>query len=147
MPKFVIRCLPILLIGCTLGVIGCTENKPEPPIPIVQPSGPPETEAEKKVRTHAWWTREIAPERLKWLVGEIQNCPPGKTFVFDSIGHQNARITTSDIRDEVGVGPQTGVPNPAWVSVRGGGWSKERVLTELTKALDEAMERRQPKGK
>lgn len=129
-------------------LIGCSEEKPDPPImlDLNKQVGPPETELEKQVRTHGWWTDRVDLERVRLLVGQAQECPPGKTFVFDSRAFQNVRIVTSEIREDVGMAAQTGVPSPAWISVRDSGrWSKEKMLGELVNALDAALERRNGK--
>jgi len=121
---------------------GCQDNAGPAPPAVVQPAAPAETDAERQVRTHAWWAEPLAPERLQWLVAEVRATDPGRTFIFDSRAHQNARMTTAAIREPVGVG-EAGIPRPAWVSVRGGQrWTTEKALAELLAALDEAAERR-----
>ncbi len=128
---------------------GCSDaTRPGPgdgPPAVVPATDPAETALERQVRTHRWWTAPLAPERLRWLVGEVQATDPGRTFIFDSRGFQNARMATSAIRRPEDVA-ESGVPSPAWVSVRGGQrWAKEKALAELLTALDEAAERRSPK--
>ena len=128
-----------------LGLAGCSDAKPAtgtPAVPAIQPPGPPETELEKQVRTHAWWTEPVTLSQVNWLVGEVQSTRPGKTFIFDGRAFQHARMTTSDIREPVGIA-QAGVPSPAWIHVHGQQSSREQTLSAILKSLDEAMERRQ----
>ena len=105
---------------------------------------PNEPAAEKRARTHAYWQEPLAPERFRWLIGEIQNTPPGRSFIFDRRAHQNARMATSAIRKPEDVA-EAGIPQPAWVNVRGQ-WSREKAVAELLDALDEAVKRRSGQG-
>ena len=128
-----------------LGLAGCSDAKPAtgtPGVPAMQPPGPPETDLEKQVRTHAWWTEPVTSSKVNWLVSEVQSTRPGKTFIFDSRAFQNARMTTSDIREPVGIA-EAGVPSPAWIHEHSQQSSRELTLSAILKSLDEAMERRQ----
>lgn len=126
---------------------GCNDSKPaddwQPKSQPVNPENPNEPPAEKAVRTHAYWSATISPDSLTWLLKEIQNTRPGRTFIFDRRAYQNAFMDTASIRKPEDV-RQSGIPEPAWVSVTGQ-WSREKALQKLTEALDEAVQRRNGK--
>jgi len=136
--------LVLLVAGIMAFTAGCGESKPgnewKPKNYPTNSENPSEPTVEKAVRSHAYWSETIAPDRLTWLLGEIQNTRPGRTFIFDRRAYQNAFMDTASIRKPDDV-RQAGIPEAAWVSVTAQ-WSREKALEKLNEALDEAVKRR-----
>jgi hypothetical protein len=133
-----------LVAGIMALTAGCSDSKPgdewKPKNYPANPENPNEPPAEKAARSHAYWSETITSDRLTWLLGEIQNTRPGRTFIFDRRAYQNAFMDTASIRKPDDV-RQAGIPEPAWVSVTAQ-WSREKALEKLNEALDEAVKRR-----